>query len=146
MSDTKKISAFLTGHSSLKDIQRIQRIQAILNDVLSPELVQQVRVSRLRNQSLVIVVSNPGTASRLRYMQREILTHVAQRASLHCSRLEVKVLPANSAVPAAVKKTHTLSAQSAALLKQTANQIEDPQLSDAMRRLSGASTIKNRSN
>jgi hypothetical protein len=129
--DNRSIFAALYQHSS--DLHLFQeKLKAKLPSPLSDHFV----LANIDKKTLTIHTDSPAWAARLRFMTPDILNHAREICSPYAPQtIRIKVtLP----IPT-IKKSPTkmnLSAKSAQLILETANSITDPELRNALIRLS----------
>jgi hypothetical protein len=120
-------------HGPLRHWMEDVREQSALLEKLLAQLPPAFRPHcagvRADGDTLVVFADSPGWATRLRYESPRILPGVGFR------NLRIRVTPPATAAPQATRGTPTLPATAAALLRETAAGIADPDLADTLLRL-----------
>ncbi len=130
--NTKKLAPLLS------EAKRLTQINIILNQSLDHELAKHVRVSRLENNQLRLVIDSPAWATRLRYKQEEILNRFQSYAVTKViSSLYIKISPVviDHKKTKIAKNSITLSTESANQMLEEIKAISDPELKDALIRI-----------
>ncbi|MES9860943.1 MAG: DciA family protein [Candidatus Thiodiazotropha sp. LLP2] len=103
---------------------------------LPPPLDQQLKATVLQAGTLSLFVSSPVWASRLRYATPQLIDQL-KRQGLTVERVRTRVLPNQNTAPIRPKhKMRSLSIENSEMLRQTAEAIIDPKLSEALLKLS----------
>jgi len=120
-------------------LQRARQLQQ-LTDALAAILPQPVhghcRVGNVSGDTLVLVTDSPAWSTRLRFHTPAILEHLKETHGLALHGVRIRVHPPE--LPRQIKRVArnpTLGSESAALLRQTAQGISDPDLKQALLRL-----------
>jgi len=144
---SKSVAKFLSAqnsglHTLLEHAHQLREftlaLQKILQEILpNPELSEHVRFANLRDDTAVITTDTPAWLTQLRYQAPTILKRLKQQPGLQGLRkIQFKILPTSQAPILKPARRATLSTYSADVLKSAANDIEDTELSEALRRLS----------
>ena len=121
-------------------LTRVRRDKHLLMQIqgeLPQPLDQHCHAVLAKGPTLLLFTDSPAWASRLRFFARELGERLHRRG-LRFGRITVRVLifdPPQIARPAVARQ---LSSANAVLLHQVAESITDPQLRDALNRLSKA--------
>lgn len=120
-------------------IRALKLIQEKVQKHLDPSLAKHCQVANLANNKLVILVTNGSIATQLRYQSAELLNKFRHDASLqHVREVECKVrtnqLKSNE--PVSTYEVERLSEDTAEIVREMAETIEDPRLRDIMLRIS----------
>lgn len=118
--------------------QAVQQLEQQLVACLPQPLRAQCHVANVTEDSVVIYAHSAVWATRLRYLQAELLAHAQQCTGLPLTRVIVKVQPSSGAVvkpPPATAAPRTLSADNASLLRAVAENMSHRQLRHALLRL-----------
>jgi hypothetical protein len=122
----------------VKHVYMLQRLDDRLNQCLPPLLKSHCKVGDIRDDVLVLNVTSPVWATRLRYLTPSILAFMQRQcalATLRTIRVRVSIPP--EPVPAPKQTTRPrMSIKSADYLKSTAQSINDPALRSVLLRLS----------
>ncbi|HKK13190.1 MAG TPA: DUF721 domain-containing protein [Gammaproteobacteria bacterium] len=113
-----------------QQLQLTRRLREVLPENLRPH----VRLARLEGPRLVLTTDSPVWAARLRYYAPQLAKHFGRGKSVTARTVQVQIVPA-SAPPPAARAAPTLSTDSAALLRRTAQDVESPALRAALLRL-----------
>lgn len=120
----------------LRNAQRLERLDTILKYTLQPPLDGIVQLANYREGILILLTPSPVWASRLRHMLpqlRQDLLHQSRFKELR--DIQVRIAPLERATDTRQPANHHLSPESAAILKRTADTIQDPALKSALQRL-----------
>lgn len=123
--------------SVLRQVTFLQEIEALVHEGLPPDARREVRVAACDDHRLVLLVSNAGWATRLRYQQSGIRRALAQRLRRHVERVEIRIRPLPHSEPSRRVRSH-LSPQAREHIAASARWVDDPGLARALRRLSEA--------
>lgn len=122
------------------EAQRLDRLQQLLESQLQPAARPHCRLAALRDDCLLLVVTDGQWATHLRYQQKRLLRQLRTlKEFANLSKILLKVQPGSS--PAARDHPQpTLSANAADTLRTAASGIDDPQLRAALERLASHTT------
>ncbi len=124
-------------NSLLEHAQYLQQLTQALRDSLDARLAAHVTVANLREQTAVITTDTPVWLTRLRYQAPTILRSLKTLPGLQkLQKVQFKIQPASLNPPPAPPRRANLSATSAHFLESAASGTEDPELAEALYRLS----------
>jgi hypothetical protein len=138
--EPRSVGRWLNGSPELTGLAaaaaRLRALEAALAGHLDPSLRAHCRVARAEGDTLVLLADSPVWASRLRFAGPAILEALLPHLdSPPPTRVRVKVRPTASQEEPALPRP-ALSAVSARLIRQVADDLADPALGAALRRLS----------
>jgi len=144
-SDPKKINSLLTtDHRQLEFIlQKVTQLNKLNQRVaayLDPNLVNYCQVANQSNEQLIIVVANGSIATQLRFCIPDLLKKLQQDPLFKkIKNIQCKVLPTlhQSLSQAVTPKMPLLSTETASLVQNIADSLEDPKLREIMQRIAG---------
>jgi len=135
----RPINTLLRSGSVLKELRRnlgIQEKLLILTRSLLPTPLDQHCISVQQHCSnLIIHTDSSAWASRLRYFSRDLRTKLLNKG-MHVKKIEVRVMINNQQKARSTRRVHHLSPDNAKLIESTADDIQDPDLRAALKRLS----------
>jgi hypothetical protein len=120
-------------------IRALNLIQEKVQTYLDPVLVKYCQVANLAENRLVLLVANGSVATQIRFMTNDLLKKFSQDSSLqHIRQIECKVRPAGTKVSEDKKgyQVEPLSVETAAIVRELAESIEDTRLREIMLRIS----------
>lgn len=120
-------------------IRALNLIQEKVQTYLDPVLAKYCQVANLAENRLVLLVANGSVATQVRFMANDLLKKFSQDPSLqHVRHIECKVRPARTKVSDDKKdyQVQPLSADTAAIVRELADTIEDKKLREIMLRIS----------
>lgn len=121
----------------LEQAQYLQQLTQALRDSLDTQLAAHVTVANLREQTAVITTDTPAWLTRLRYQAPVILDLLRTLPGLQkLQKVQFKIQPDSLSPPPPPPRRASLSTTSAHLLKSAAFGTEDPELAEALYRLS----------
>ena len=121
----------------LEHAQYLQQLTQALRDSLDTRLAAHVTVANLREQTAVITTDTPDWLTRLRYQAPTILSLLRTLPGLQkLQKVHFKIQPASLGPLPAPPRRANLSVSSAHFLKNAAFGTEDPELAEALYRLS----------
>ncbi len=124
-------------NSLLERAQYLQQLTQALRDSLDTRLAAHVTVANLREQTAVITTDTPAWLTQLRYQAPTILSLLKTLPGLQkLQKVQFKIQPASFEPPALPSRRANLSAISAHFLESAASGTEDPELAEALYRLS----------
>lgn len=125
-----QVSRLLNGASAL------EKLAAIVQELLPSPLKEHCRVLSVRGAALVLAADSPVWAARLRFHSPELVKQLEHIQSVKLRTVQVRVRPVDKP-PAAGKRQNRphLSAGSSLALEQTARGVTDPGLKAALLRL-----------
>jgi len=136
------IAKFLSGKTKklaplISEAKRLTQINIILNQSLDHELAKHIRVSRLENSQLRLIIDSPAWATRLRYKQSEIITRFQQHTTTKVIKtIHIKISPTTTAKITKPKVNNIeLSHKSANQMLDEIEAISDPGLREALTRI-----------
>jgi len=134
------LSTLLASHALTRSRQRqglTQEHEAVWQSVIDVSLRSGCRLHGLREDTLTVAVDSATQASQLRYLQRIILQQLqAHPAFRQVQKLRIVVMQsARQPVRKPVNPLPRLSRDTATHLRQIADLLEDPELSERLQRL-----------
>ena len=145
-SDTRKTprsTRKLLGQSSsrLKTIvshsHQLQALTDVVHRHLDPQLVPHCEVANFRRDTLVLLAESPVWATRLRYHAPALVQQLrSERAFNGLTTVRVRVAPRAGARNTPITLRPVMSAETAALIRESASSITDPALKSSLLRLS----------
>ncbi len=124
-------------HPLLERAQYLQQLTQALRDSLDEHLATHVTVANLREQTIVVVTDTPAWLTQLRYQAPTILRLLKTLPGLQkLQKVQFKIQPVSFSSPTPPSRRPNLSATSAHLLESAATGTEDPELAEALYRLS----------
>lgn len=119
-----------------KELALQQQLMEQVRACLPPPLDQQLLAAVLNGRALTLWVNSPAWASRLRYLAPQLMRQLG-RLGLMVEHLHPRIIPAQVIGKRGGRRQPTkLSENSAKLLRQTAEALEDGPLQEALKRLS----------
>jgi hypothetical protein len=136
----KSVSNIVSSNSTPaklgKKLADYEALCTMVRSNLPSPLSQQLKAAVLQAGVLSLFVSSPVWASRLRYTAPQLLKQLQQHG-LGIDRIRTRILLEVGKKPSSLKnKTPSLSKHNGDILRQTANSIRDPDLSEALLKLS----------
>lgn len=123
-------------HSLLQQAQNLSQLQALVHQYLAPAAREQLRLGGYENGLLTLVLNDAAWATRLRYQQEQLVQQLRQHDPFAgLLRIRLKVRPASNHPEPAETERRYLTANASEHIRQSAEQIEDPQLRAALKRL-----------
>lgn len=136
MSDFLSVKDIGGKHQQLNHLVAIARHNYRLNQRFQRHLPDKMRglcqAIRIRDHALVIFTSSSAVATRLKTLEHDLI-EALQQDTLEVSSLIIRVQP--KAVVEARPKHLRLTPNARALFEQTADNVSDPALQNALRRL-----------
>jgi hypothetical protein len=77
----------------LDQLAKIQTLNNTLHDKLNATLSKHCRVINLRKNTLVVAVSSPAWANKIRFQLPDLLTHFRENGYIGLANIEVIVQP-----------------------------------------------------
>lgn len=143
MSQYKPVSRLLTTsdgklQSLLERAHYLQALTRALQEAIDPALMQHITVTNLRDDTAIVAADTPAWLTKIRYLAPTILHQLKQQPGLEGLRkIQFKVQPLNIPTVATHEARHaSLSSSSSKVLESAASGISDPELANALRRLS----------
>lgn len=116
----------------------LARIRAALLEILPEAAAPHIQVAAYEGYHLRLHVASAAWATRLRYMENQLVRALAQRMRLQVNGIRIKVSPVNLGPFQPVQRARYLSIDTRRHLEQTAAYIDDRPLAEALRRLAAA--------
>jgi hypothetical protein len=125
-----QVSRLLAGAGTL------EKLAAIVHELLPTPLKEHCRVLSVREETLVLAADSPVWAARLRYHSPELVKQLEHIRTVKLRTVQVRVRPVDKP-PAAVRRLNkpSLSARNSVAMEQTARGVTDPGLKAALLRL-----------
>lgn len=120
-------------HALTTRARQLERLDGEVRRLL-PELGGHCRVANVRRGTLVLQADSPAWASRLRYQTRSLLGQLQHRGYANLNAVQVRIAPATAERRPPPRRAR-LSNASGELLRQTAEDLDNPALRAALRRL-----------
>ncbi len=139
---SKSVSRILTARNSklqplLERAFYLEALTRILREALDPVLAEHITLTNLHNDTVTVAADTPAWLTKIRYLAPIVLQHLRQQSGLEAlNTVRFKVLPLDQPHNLQPTRRATLSSSSSQILKSAAEGIDDPDLADALRRLS----------
>jgi len=124
--------------SIIAKAKHISQINLIVNQLLGHQLGEHVYASSTNDDQLTLVVDSPVWATRLRYIQSEIINGLKKfTISKNIDRILIKVRPVEfqQTPKKIVKRKMTISLSSASQMQEELDSISDASLKDSLKRI-----------
>lgn len=118
-----------------KRAQKLTQLNSILQEILPSQFVGHCQLANLSDNKVIVHTENAAIASLLRFHSPTICQTFSTQLGHTVKRLEVKVKPAHHPQQAARNNKMDISNNNAALLEQTAADMDDGELKTALHRL-----------
>ena len=117
--------------------RQLASLTEILRACLPQNCQSHVAVAGIRDQQLILVTDSPVWLSRLRMYTHSMLEMLARHSQVNITQIRIKQTPQRITLkkPAPRKQRH-LAPGTSELIAQTAESIADPQLQQALYKLS----------
>lgn len=120
----------------LKQAQTLSQLQVLVHHYLAPAAREQLQLGSYDNGVLTLVLAEAAWATRLRYQEARLLDQLRQHSEFTgLQRIRLKVRPASSAPETAEEERRYISATASEHIRDSAENIQDPQLREALQRL-----------
>lgn len=143
MSSSKSVSRILaTSNSGLQPLLErahfLQALTRVLRETVDPSLAEHITLSNLREDTAIISADSPAWLTKIRYLAPILLQQLRQQPGLEGLRkVQFKVQPRSETTQAEQHpRRASLSSASAQVLASAAEGTPDPELAEALRRLS----------
>jgi len=124
-------------NSLLERAQYLQQLTQALRDCLDEPLAAHVTVANLREETAVIITDTPAWLTQLRYQAPTILSLLKTLPGLQkLQKVQFKIQPTSLSPPIPPARRAHLSATGAHSLESAASSTEEPELAEALYRLS----------
>ena len=119
-----------------KQARLLENLSRIIRASLPKNCQDHVSVAGIKDQQLILITDSPVWSSRLRLYTQNMTEMLAEHAKLQINRIQIRQSqPGSPPREEPIKKFRHLSESSARLISQTANSIDDENLSNALQRL-----------
>lgn len=122
-----------------KTLQEQERLLSLVRSLLPPPLDCHCLYVQHRENSLLIYTESSAWASRLRYFSNNLRNQL-QEKGIHFGKINVRVLIDNQHKTVTRRHATPLSSRNASLIRDVAEDIQDADLSAALKRLSDCAT------
>lgn len=123
----------------LLQAKALTEIKIIINQVIDYQIAEHTEVAKIHNGQLTLICDSSVWATRLRYMEPQIVTKLKQYSSLKSiHKIEIKVRPLSAHRLSPTNKPRrqvNLSANAARQIVNDAEAISDPILQNALKKL-----------
>jgi len=119
----------------LKRARSLQRMEQAVLRLLPEDLAGHCSVMNLKREILILGVRSSAWAARLRFAAPELLKQLQCQLSLNVAAIDVRVIPEKLDIQPASRKAASISLDNANLLAQTAEDVDHPELREALYRL-----------
>ncbi|NOX08966.1 MAG: DUF721 domain-containing protein [Gammaproteobacteria bacterium] len=119
-----------------RQIKQSDNLTDLLHEIIPFAMHQHCQAGILHDKLLVIITNSAAWATRLRYLTPQIIQHMKKRYRAPINKIQVKIRPQAKEPQKPTRQATTLSKENAELLKKTANSIQDPELAEALLKLS----------
>jgi hypothetical protein len=141
MNKPKSINALLHQKNSLlkrisSHTSNLQIFERRLRGMLPEEIAHSLlwQIANRTGETLTLLIEHAGWATRMRFMQKELLKYV-QRIAPEIQTIQLKLKPQSRAIPSRAAPPRTISQHSSDQLIAFAQCIDDQQLRQAIERL-----------
>jgi len=132
-----------TFQQLLRRTNAIERLNSLLKQVVSSPLKEHCQAVGVAAGKLLIQTDSPVWASRLRYQQQGILALLKKNDELSfLTGLSIQVRPEAGKKNPTKRKAAAPSADSAAQMDRLAEEIHDPKLKEALRKIARRASKK----
>lgn len=142
MSKPRAIQQLLTDQAAdgldglIRRGQQLQRLGALVSDVLGAEFAPHCQVANLRKHTLILSVRSAAWGSRLRYHVPRLLQQFRNDERLrNINEVAIRVQPAGVPLPPATPRRATMSRDAALCVRRCAESVSDQRLSAALEQL-----------
>lgn len=141
--DSKKATDFLEGKNAsmqtiLFKVQLLKKLNAQFVKYIDANITEYCQVANRVGSKLIIVAANGSIATQLRFESADLLRKFRADAVLgNITQIEIKVRPTTTYSTPKIKarKVAPLSKDTAQLIDDIAESIDDPRLKQAMKRI-----------
>lgn len=117
--------------------RQLARLTEILRASLPKNCQPHIAVAGIRDQQLVLISDSPVWVSRLRMYTRNMLEMLAEHSDLRVTQIRIRQSPQRIAAKKPRPRKHRhLQPNTSEMIAQTAESIEDPELQQALYKLS----------
>ena len=138
----KSISNLIDNKIQFK-AKQLAKLTRLIKASLPVNCQDHVQVSDVREFQLVLLTDSPAWSSRLRLYSQNMIQMLEEHTNIKVSRVLIKLSQPEKPVIKPVRKFRFLNKETARLIKQTAESIEDPDLQRALNNLASKTTNKN---
>ena len=124
--------------SLLEHAHYLQALTQLLRDAIDPILAEHITVANVREDTAIVTADSPAWLTKIRYLAPTILSTLKHQSNLSAlKKIQFKVqLPVDPVVSNHETRRANLSSTSAKVLRSAASGIQDPELANALQRLS----------
>jgi hypothetical protein len=115
-----------------RKLAQLQTLNQALYEVMPIEFLGHVHIAGLENSILHICTDSPVWATRLRFQQQTLAGQLSNKIRLPIKSLRISVQPTAVAIHSSYTRKPYLSRDSADLLKGLSNNIQHPELRQAL--------------
>ena len=120
----------------LRKALELQKMEQAIKDSLPLDCHAHLNIGGIRENELILLTDSPVWQTRLRMFSQTILEALLQHTGITLTRVKIKLTPSKRLIEPALPPKRTLSKDRAKIINQTATCISDPELRQAMLRLS----------
>lgn len=128
------LNASSTAKGLLARVREQQQLLARVRSMLPPPLDRHCHAAMINDGRLLLYTDSPAWSSRLRFFSRRLDARLRQK-NIAVDSIAVRVMLRPGSKRRESKGSRRISSANAALLQTVADQISDPLLSAALRRL-----------
>lgn len=119
-----------------RHVQQLQQLTSIVHACLPPPLREHCQVANCNRSELALATHSPGWSTRLRYHATGIMAAIKRDTGITLRKVRIIIIPARNEIPRPKRSAQKPSADSLALLRETAQHIQHDRLQEALLRLS----------
>ena len=120
----------------LRQAENLSKLQSLVYQHLAPAQREQLQLGAYEQGVLTLILADAAWATRLRYQQERLMQQLRQHAEFAgLQRIRLKIRPASDAPPEPHEERRYLSDTASQNIRQGAENIEDPELREALQRL-----------
>lgn len=132
----ESLTSLINRDLSMK-AHELEKLTRMLRACLPQNCQQHVAVAGMRDQQLILLTDSPVWVSRLRMYSQQMLDMLAQHSDIRVSQIRIKQTPSRMPLKKPQpKKLRRLNQDTSAMIAQTADSISDPELQQALYKLS----------
>jgi len=130
----KSISNLIDSKIQLK-AKKLEKLTRLIKASLPVNCQDHVQVSDIRDFQLILMTDSPAWSSRLRLYSQNMIQMLEEHTNIRVNRVRIKLRQPQRHIEKPVRKLRYLKENTARMIQQTAETIDDPDLQHALENL-----------
>ena len=138
----KSISNLINRKIQFK-AKQLEKLTRLIKASLPVNCQEHVQVADIRDYQLVLMTDSPAWSSRLRLYSQNMIQMLKEHTNIEVNRVQIKLSQPKKVIDKPVRARRYLNKNTARMIQQTAEAIDDPDLQRALKNLAKKTNKEN---